>query len=255
MNQQKVRYSLLVQVFNDAGNIKPFHERVKSALPDIRPHLEIIYVDDGSVDDSFNELISARGNDTSVRLIRFDRNYGRHAAFMAGFERASGDYILTMDVDLQYDPEVFIEMIQRIDQGYELVNGWRYQRSWDYPFRKTATRIANRLICRNKHKPVQDATSPVKVFSRSILSGGIPGRLSRFPLEYAVYKADRVAEVPIKHHSREKGGSSYHFSLLAKEFILMAIAFSTIGFSEKHGPKTRTDRMYNIKSAIGFDEP
>src|SRR5512137_2883397 len=145
-----IQLSVVLPIYNEVESIPHLLEELTPALEATGRTFEIICIDDGSQDGGFEELKKLRAQDDRVRLVRFRRNYGQTAAFAAGFDRAQGEIVLTMDADLQNDPADIPKLLTKIDEGYDIVSGWRVKRwregYWSVLTRKVPSRIANWLI-------------------------------------------------------------------------------------------------------------
>ena len=216
--------SAVVPVYNEEGNLERLHARLDAALAATGRTYEIIYVDDGSADASLQVLkaILARHPDR-VRIVELYRNAGQFMAILAGFEQVRGRVALTLDADLQNPPEEIPRLLERIDAGYDVVNGWRRDRR-DGPFRRAASRLANRIAARVTGLALRDYGCMLRAYRREVVDQVVAHR------EHAAYLptlanalARRVAEVPVAHAGRAAGVSKYPLGrLLALQLDMLA---------------------------------
>jgi glycosyltransferase involved in cell wall biosynthesis len=202
--------SVVVPVYNEVENLPDLHTAIVSALEAGNLRFEIIYVDDGSRDGSFDVLRAfAKADGTRVTAIRLRRNFGQTAAMAAGFDQASGDVIVPLDADLQNDPQDIPAMIELIEQGYDVVSGWRKNRQ-DNWLRTIPSRIANKLISRVTKVPVHDFGCTLKAYRREVLQGvRLYGEMHRFIPAHAAWSGINLTEMVVRHHPRTRGVSKY----------------------------------------------
>ncbi|MBK9291188.1 MAG: glycosyltransferase family 2 protein [Bacteroidetes bacterium] len=204
------KISVVVTVFNEEDNVLPLYRKVVEALGGM--DFELIFVNDGSTDQTLHKLMSIR--DQRVRLVEFRKNYGQSAALHAGIRLASGDFIVTMDGDLQNDPADIPAMVEAADQGnFDLVAGIRVNRKDDFFIRKIPSYIANRIIMRATGVRIKDNGCALKVFRKELIKGiGIYGEMHRFISVLAALEGARITQVPVRHHPRVHGSSKYGLS-------------------------------------------
>ena len=202
--------SIVIPVYNEVESLPILHEKIHAALDAIPADWEIIYVDDGSSDGSVELLQElAAGDRAHTSMILFRRNFGQTAAMAAGFEHARGDVVVPMDADLQNDPADIPMLVAKMDEGYEVVSGWRRARQDDI-VRKIPSRIANGIISRVTGVALHDYGCTLKAFRRDIIqSFRLYGEMHRFIPVYARAAGARIAEVPVQHHARQYGQAKY----------------------------------------------
>jgi len=202
--------SVIVPVFNEQGNLNPLYSELKAVLSQIEIFYEIIFVDDGSTDNSFQELSSIHDGDNSVKVIQFRRNFGQSAAFAAGFDAAQGELILTIDADGQNDPNDIPKMLDTMREGnYDFVTGWRVNRKESF-IRRLLSKVANRIISRSTQLEIHDRGCSLKLFKRDIVKNiRLYGQLHRFLPELASAIGVRIAEIPVNDRMRKSGKSKY----------------------------------------------
>jgi glycosyltransferase involved in cell wall biosynthesis len=201
--------SIVIPLHNEEESIQALHQELSGVLDGLEEPSEIIIVDDGSFDGSFDLLRSAHEQDPRLKVIRFRRNFGQTAAFAAGFEAASGDYVVTMDADLQNDPADIPRMLAKAREGYDVVSGWRTPRQ-DPLIRRLPSRVANWLISRVTSVKLHDYGCSLKVYSRDVIKSiRLYGEMHRFIPAIASWMGVRLAEVPVHHRARAYGRSKY----------------------------------------------
>jgi len=202
--------SIIVPVFNEADNLPPLYDELTGVLSNLDRPYEIIFVDDGSTDNSFAVAAKLHDADKCVKVIQFRRNFGQTAAFAAGFDAAAGDLILTIDADGQNDPHDIPLLLQTMQSGdYDFVLGWRVKRK-EPILRRIFSQIANFLISRSTHLVVHDRGCSLKLFKSEVIKNiRLYGQLHRFLPELASAGGVKFIEVPVNDRSRISGKSKY----------------------------------------------
>jgi glycosyltransferase involved in cell wall biosynthesis len=224
---QRPEVSVFLPVFNEEPNLRPLHVKLDAALKTLKRTAEIIYVDDGSTDGSLNVLREIAALDDRVRVVALRRNYGQTAAMAAGIDAASGDVLIPMDADMQNDPADIVRLLDKLDEGYDVVSGWRKNRQDKMVTRKIPSMIANRLISWIGEVPLHDYGCSLKAYRRESLEDvKLYGEMHRFIPIYAAWAGARVTELPVTHHARTMGKSKYGLSRTVKVvFDLITIKF------------------------------
>jgi glycosyltransferase involved in cell wall biosynthesis len=219
--------SVFLPVFNEEPNLRPLHEKLNVALAQLGRTAEIIYVDDGSSDGSFDVLRAIAATDPRVRVIGLRRNYGQTPAMAAGIHAARGRVLIPMDADLQNDPADIARLLNKLDEGYDVVSGWRKNRQDPWITRKVPSQMANWLISKIGGVPLHDYGCSLKAYRRESLEDvQLYGEMHRFIPIYASWSGARVTEIPVEHHARTMGKSKYGLSRTIKVvFDLMTIKF------------------------------
>ena len=219
--------SVFLPVYNEEPNLRPLHAKLDDALKRLNRTAEIIYVDDGSTDGSLKVLREVAASDKRVRVVALKRNYGQTAAMAAGIDAAHGEVLIPMDADLQNDPADIIRLLDKLDEGYDVVSGWRKNRKDKMVTRKIPSMIANRLISWIGGVPLHDYGCSLKAYRREALQDvRLYGEMHRFIPIYASWAGARVSEIPVEHHPRTMGKSKYGLSRTLKVvFDLMTIKF------------------------------
>jgi len=219
--------SLFLPVLDEEENLRPMHAKISAALDQLGKTAEVIFVDDGSTDKSLSILKEIAAEDARVRVISLRRNYGQTAAMSAGIDAAKGDILIPMDADLQNDPADISRLLQKLDEGYDVVSGWRKDRQDKLISRKIPSQIANRIISWIGGVPLHDYGCSLKAYRRDVIQDvKLYGEMHRFIPIYASWAGARVTEIPVDHHARTMGKSKYGISRTIKViFDLMTIKF------------------------------
>jgi glycosyltransferase involved in cell wall biosynthesis len=207
------RISIVIPLYNEEESIPHLREALEAAIANYGQPAEVIIVDDGSKDRSFALLRDIAAEDPRFTIIRFRRNFGQTAAFAAGFNQARGDVVITMDADLQNDPMDIPKLMAKIDEGYDIVSGWRKDRQDRYWDRKLPSMMANRLISNVTDVRLHDYGCSLKAYRRDVLQHvHLYGELHRFIPALASQVGGTVTEVPVNHRARQYGRSKYGIS-------------------------------------------
>ena len=219
--------SVTIPVYNEVENIAPLHERLVAALERLGKPFEIVMVNDGSTDGSEGALEALSARDARVKVVHFQRNFGQTAAMMAGIRYASGEIIVPMDGDLQNDPADIAKLLAKLDEGYDVVSGWRVDRKDDPIRRNFPSRVANWLISTLSGVHLHDYGCSLKAYRQHVVKGvKLYGEMHRFIPIYASWEGGRVTEVPVTHHPRIHGESKYGAERVIKVVLdLMVVQF------------------------------
>jgi glycosyltransferase involved in cell wall biosynthesis len=219
--------SLFLPVFDEEENLRPMHAKIRAALDALGKTAEVIYVDDGSTDKSLSVLKEIAASDERVRVVALRRNYGQTAAMSAGIDAARGEILIPMDADLQNDPADISRLLEKLDEGYDVVSGWRKNRQDKLISRKIPSQIANRIISWIGDVHLHDYGCSLKAYRRDVLQDvKLYGEMHRFIPIYASWAGARVTEIPVDHHARTMGKSKYGISRTVKViFDLITIKF------------------------------
>ena len=203
--------SIVVPVYNERENLALLHEAIHRALADCRYPWEVVLVDDGSTDGSAEVLRRLAAEDPDrVRVVFLRRNFGQTAAIAAGIDHAQGEIIVLMDADLQNDPADIPLLLAKLDEGYDVVSGWRKDRKDAFLTRTLPSRLANALISWVTGVHLHDYGCTLKAYRREVLQGfRLYGEMHRFIPAYAAAVGARITEIPVRHHPRKFGRSKY----------------------------------------------
>jgi glycosyltransferase involved in cell wall biosynthesis len=224
---ERLEISVFLPVYNEQDNIEQLNLKLVDALERLHRSYEVIYVDDGSTDQSLAKLREIAARDSHVRVISLRRNYGQTAAMSAGIDHARGQILIPMDADLQNDPTDISRLLEKLDDGYDVVSGWRKDRKDRWLTRRLPSRLANRLISKLSGVDLHDYGCSLKAYRRDALTGvKLYGEMHRFIPIYAGWAGARVTELPVTHHARNAGESKYGLSRTLKViFDLITIKF------------------------------
>ncbi|MBJ7258836.1 MAG: glycosyltransferase family 2 protein [Chthoniobacterales bacterium] len=219
--------SITVPVFNEVGAIGPLYEATRKVLDHLGRPSELIFVNDGSTDGSDEKLDEIAARDPQVRVVHFRRNFGQTAAMMAGFDHARGEVIIPMDGDHQNDPGDIPRMLEKIDEGYDVVSGWRKDRQDNSLQRNIPSIMANRLISVVSGVPLHDFGCSLKAYRAEVIKGvRLYGEMHRFLPIYAKWHGARITEIPVSHFARSTGSSKYGLERVTKVmFDLLTVKF------------------------------
>jgi glycosyltransferase involved in cell wall biosynthesis len=221
--------SIVVPVHDEEDNVVPLYEALSKALRALGRPYEIIVVDDGSRDDTYQRLARLADTDDAFKLIKLRRNFGQTAAMAAGFDHAAGDIVIPMDGDLQNDPTDIPRLLDKLDEGYDVVSGWRQDRQ-DSAVRRLPSRIANWLIGRVTGVRLHDYGCTLKAYRADVIAETqLYGEMHRFLPALAAQAGARIAEIPVRHHPRVSGRSKYGLRRTFKVLLdLLTVKFLSI---------------------------
>ena len=219
--------SIIVPVFNEQENIPILYEKLVQVMEAENAPFEILFINDGSVDDSEHVLNEISGKDTRCKIIHFSRNLGQTSALMAGVDYARGEIIVPIDADLQNDPEDIPSLLQKLEEGYDVVSGWRKKRKDPSLRRILLSNLANKLISLVSGVRLNDYGCTLKAYRSSLIKQvRLYGEMHRFIPIYVSWQGGKVAEIPVRHHPRVHGKSNYGFDRIFKVLLdLIVIQF------------------------------
>jgi glycosyltransferase involved in cell wall biosynthesis len=223
------KYSIVVPFHNEEENVTVLYARLKQVMEQVGESFELVLVDDGSNDRTYKLLEEIAAVDSRVLVVKLRRNFGQTSALAAGFDHASGEFILAMDGDLQHDPNDIPNFLEKLDEGYDVVSGWRKERIDNFVFRRIPSRCANWMMARLSGVDIHDFGTTFKAYRREIIHN-IPlyGEMHRFIPALASWYGASICEIPIHNINRERGKSHYglgrtfrvFFDLLTIRFLL-----------------------------------
>lgn len=219
--------SVVVPVYNEVDNVERLYDEIDRSLRTLNRPYEILFVDDGSRDGSLEKLRGIRESDQNVKLISFRKNFGQTAALSAGFDHAEGEVVITMDADLQNDPADIPLLLEKIDEGYDLVSGWRFDRKDKWFSRRLPSMLANRLISWATDVKLNDYGCTLKAIRKEVVKNiTLYGELHRFIPAVASWMGVRIAEVKVNHRERLAGTSKYGISRVFRVLLdLITVKF------------------------------
>lgn len=225
--------SIIVPLYHEEDNVRLLHEAICAAVRPLGLRTEIVLVDDGSRDRTFERALELPRTEPTLRLIRFRRNAGQTAAMVAGIDHARGEVLVTMDGDLQNDPRDIPLFLEKIREGHDLVVGWRHDRQ-DHWSRVLPSKVANWLIGKVTGVPIKDNGCSLKAYRASLIKN-IPlyNEMHRFIPAMASLAAPRIAQIKVRHHPRRFGQSKYGFSRIYKVFVDLLTIRAILTFSRR----------------------
>lgn len=221
------KYSIVVPFHNEEDNVTALYARLKQVMEQIGSSFELVLVDDGSRDRTYKLLEEIAAVDSRVLLVKLRRNFGQTPALAAGFDHASGEFVIAMDGDLQHDPNEIPNFIAKLDEGYDVVSGWRKERIDNFILRRFPSRCANWLMAKLSGVDIHDFGTTFKAYRREVIHS-IPlyGEMHRFIPALASWYGATICEIPIKNVNRERGKSHYGIGRTFRVFFdLMTIRF------------------------------
>jgi glycosyltransferase involved in cell wall biosynthesis len=230
----KPELSVIVPFFNEEESIERMHAAIVDAVEPIGKSFEMVFVDDGSRDQTLERAVDIARRDSRVRIVKFRRNYGQTPAMAAGIEQACGRILITMDGDLQNDPADIAHFLEKIDEGYDIVVGWRFDRQDKLISRKIPSKIANWLIGKVTGVPIRDNGCSLKAYRASLIKE-IPlySEMHRFIPAMASIAGPRIAEIKVRHHARRFGESKYGISRVYKVLLDLMVIKTVASFASR----------------------
>jgi glycosyltransferase involved in cell wall biosynthesis len=229
-----IQYSIVVPFFNEQENIPPLYMKLTEVMDGIGEPFELVFVDDGSKDNTFKVLSDIYEHDGRVNLVRLRRNFGQTAALKAGFDFARGEVIISMDGDLQHDPDEIPRFLEKIAEGYDLVSGWRHQRKDHWLMRQIPSRTANWMMAKLSGIELHDFGTTFKAYRREIIQEiQLYGELHRFIPALASSTGAKIAEVPIENRERKSGKSNYGIGRTIRVFLDLIIVKFLLDYSTR----------------------
>ena len=219
--------SVIIPVYNEEKNIRPLCDEISEVLGKYGRSYEVIFINDGSTDNTLQELTGIKQSDPHLKIIDLNRNFGQTPAIMAGFDMAGGDIVITMDGDMQNDPRDIPALIEKLDSGFDLVSGWRRKRKDAFLRRVVPSRLANWLISVTLKVPLHDYGCTLKAYKRDVIKNlRLYGEMHRFIPAIACWKGARITELEVNHRPRQYGKTGYGLNRTIKVLLdLLLIAF------------------------------
>jgi glycosyltransferase involved in cell wall biosynthesis len=227
MTSPKIDVSFVIPVYNEEENLPDFYRELTAAGEKLHGSYEIIFIDDGSRDGSFPALRKIQATDPRVKIIRLRKNFGQTAALAAGFDRSRGEIIITLDADLQNDPADVPLLIAKMNEGFDIVSGWRVKRKDKFVSRRLPSKAANWIISRITKVKLHDYGCTLKAFRRDVVKNiKLYGEMHRFIPAIASTMGVAIAEVPVNHRPRIHGKSKYNIT----KSVRVALDLLTVKF-------------------------
>lgn len=212
--------SIVIPIYNEKESILKLYKELHKTLSGMTLKYEVLLIDDGSTDGTFNELVNVNNENKLFKIIRFRKNFGQTSAISAGFDFAEGKIIITLDADLQNDPRDIPLLLEKLNEGYDIVSGWRVNRKDKAITRRFPSVIANKIISKLTGVYLHDYGCTLKAYKREVIKNiDLYGEMHRYIPAIASWMGVRVAEVPVRHHSRKYGRSKYGVSRTIKVIL------------------------------------
>lgn len=246
-HQEVLKYSIVVPFHNEEQNVTTLYDRLKAVMEHIGESFELVFVDDGSRDRTYRLLEEIAAVDSRVLVVKLRRNFGQTSALAAGFDHSQGEYILAMDGDLQHDPAEVPNFLAKLEEGYDVVSGWRSQRGDNFLLRRIPSSAANWLMATLSGVPIHDFGTTFKAYRREVIQN-IPlyGEMHRFIPALASWYGASICEIPISNPARTAGKSHYGISRTFRVFFDLL----TIRFLLRY--MTRPLHFFGVIGALGM---
>ena len=232
----KPAISIVVPVYNEEDNVQLLYQQIRDVCESLRQSYEIVFVDDGSRDRTFEILEEIHSQDSRLKAVRFRKNYGQTAAMAAGFELARGDVVISMDGDLQNDPADIPHLLAKMDEGYDIVCGWRKNRQDKLWSRRVPSVAANWLIGKVTGVQIHDNGCSLKAYRASVIKNvTLYGEMHRFIPAMSTLAGARIAEIPVHHHPRRFGKSKYGIGRVWRVALDIVTVKTLTGFASRPG--------------------
>ncbi len=243
--------SVVVPFYNEVESIKPLWNKLKSALDTYGKSYEVIFVDDGSSDGTRDIMRDLAAQHAELRVILFRANFGQSAAMAAGFEATRGEVVVAMDGDLQNDPNDIGRIVDKLDEGYDVVSGWRKNRQDKIVSRKIPSKIANRIICSVTDVKLHDTGCSLKAFRGELLRRiSLYGEFHRFIPALLRMEGAQITEMPVQHHARKFGTSKYNITRTFR--VIMDLTTIRLLMVHLHNPLSFFGKFSALTGAAGF---
>ena len=228
--------SIVVPLYNEEESVSLLYNSITDVMKGLNRKYEIIFVDDGSIDATFEQAKAIHQEDPHLKVIKFRRNYGQTPAMQAGFDHAKGSVIVSMDGDLQNDPKDIPKFLEKIEEGYDIVCGWRKNRKDKLISRKIPSKVANWLIGHATGVKIHDNGCSLKAYKSAVIKEtNLYSEMHRFIPAMTSIIGARYTEIVVNHHARKFGTSKYGLSRIWKVFLDIFMIKMLLGFSSRHG--------------------
>ena len=225
--------SVVIPIYNEEDNVNLLYEQLVPPLVELKRPFEIILVNDGSKDATESRIAAIAQQDKRIKIVNFRRNFGQTAAMMAGIDHATGNIIIPMDGDLQNDPNDIGRLVAKLEEGFDVVSGWRKDRK-DSEWRNLPSRVANRIISKISGVHLHDYGCSLKAYRREVIKGvRLYGEMHRFIPIYASWQGAKVTEIAVQHHARMHGVSKYGMERIVKVVLDLIVVKFMADFANK----------------------
>ncbi len=246
-----VDLSVVIPIYNEKESIGKLYKKLNETLSGMNIKYEVLLIDDGSTDGTFDELVKIHNENKSYKIISFRKNFGQTSAISAGFDFTSGGVVITLDADLQNDPSDIPILLKKLNEGYDIVSGWRVNRKDRAVTRRFPSMVANRLISRLTGVYLHDYGCTLKAYRKEVIENvDLYGEMHRYIPAIASWMGVKVAEVPVRHHSRKYGKSKYGFSRTIKVILDIITVKFLLSYSQR--PIQVFGLLGLFSSAVGF---
>ncbi|MBA7561298.1 Dodecaprenyl-phosphate galacturonate synthase [subsurface metagenome] len=243
--------SIVIPIYNERESIEKLYKKLDEALSRINLKYEVLLIDDGSTDGTFNELLKVHRRNKLFKIIRFRKNFGQTSAISAGFSYAEGEVVVTLDADLQNDPRDIPVLLEKLNEGYDIVSGWRKNRKDKAVTRRFPSIIANKIISKLTGVHLHDYGCTLKAYRKEVVKNiNLYGEMHRYIPAIASGIGVKVAEVPVMHHSRRYGKSKYGVSRTIK--VILDIITLKFLLSYSQSPIQIFGLVGLFSGAVGF---
>jgi len=249
--ENKIDLSIVIPIYNEKQSINSLYKNLNSVLPELDKSYEVILIDDGSMDETYDELLKIHQKNNAYKIIKFRRNFGQTAAMKAGFDYSRGDVVITLDADLQNDPADIPEMLDKLNDGYDIVSGWRKHRKDNTLIRNFPSAIANRIISALTGVYLHDYGCTLKAYRKEVIKNlELYGEMHRYIPALASWMGVKIAEIPVRHHSRKFGKAKYGISKTIRVILDIMVVKFLLSYSQK--PIQVFGLIGLITGAVGF---
>jgi len=249
--ENKIDLSIVIPVYNEKQSIDSLYKDLESVLPELGKSYEVILIDDGSMDGTYDELLKAHQKNKAYKIIKFRKNFGQTAAMKAGFDYSKGEVVITLDADLQNDPADIPEMLDKLNDGYDIVSGWRKHRKDNTLIRNFPSAVANRIISTLTGVYLHDYGCTLKAYRKEVIKNlELYGEMHRYIPALASWMGVKIAEIPVRHHSRKFGKAKYGISKTIRVILDIMVVKFLLSYSQK--PIQVFGLIGLIAGAIGF---
>jgi glycosyltransferase involved in cell wall biosynthesis len=246
-----VDLSVVIPIYNEKESIGKLYKKLNETLSGMSIKYEVLLIDDGSTDGTFDELVKIHNENKSYKIISFRKNFGQTSAISAGFDFTSGSVVITLDADLQNDPSDIPILLKKLNEGYDIVSGWRVNRKDRAVTRRFPSMVANRLISRLTGVYLHDYGCTLKAYRKEVIKNvDLYGEMHRYIPAIASWMGVKVAEVPVRHYSRKYGKSKYGFSRTIKVILDIITVKFLLSYSQR--PIQVFGLLGLFSSAVGF---
>ena len=218
--KSRVDISIVIPIYNERESIEKLYDNLNQALSEMDLKYEVLLIDDGSIDGTFNELLKVHSKNKLFKIIRFRKNFGQTSAISAGFNYAEGEIVVTLDADLQNDPRDIPLLLDKLNEGSDIVSGWRKNRKDKAVTRRFPSIVANKLISRLTGVRLHDYGCTLKAYRKEVIKNiNLYGEMHRYIPAIASWMGVKVAEIPVRHHSRKYGKSKVGLSRMIRVIL------------------------------------